>query len=252
MSEPIRLLYSDAKEFVYIVESIAVLLEEAAFTITNEGLKLRAIDSSRSALIDLFMPREAFEEYPSELSEEVRVGVNFSDLKKILKRVKKGDRIALEVSEGKLKVKLIGKATRAVILPIIDVPVEQLPTPKVVFTVTAKVASDALREAMKDTDVIADSVKFEAKEDGLYITASSDRGDLEVKFERDSEAMFEYDLKEPASARYSLDYLVDIVSKAYRVSDIAVIEFATGKPISLTFEIPMGGKLTYYIAPMLD
>ncbi len=247
-----RLLYSDAKEFVYIVESIAVLLEEAAFNITNEGLKLRAIDSSRSALIDLFMPREAFEEYPSELSEEIRVGVNFSDLKKILKRVKKGDRIALEVSEGKLKVKLIGKATRAVILPIIDVPVEQLPTPKVVFTVTAKVASDALREAMKDADVIADSVKFEAKEDGLYITASSDRGDLEVKFERDSEAMFEYDLKEPASARYSLDYLVDIVSKAYRVSDIAVIEFATGKPISLTFEIPMGGKLTYYIAPMLD
>ncbi len=252
MSEPIRLLYSDAKEFVYIVESIAVLLEEAAFTITNEGLKLRAIDSSRSALIDLFMPREAFEEYPSELSEEVRVGVNFSDLKKILRRVKKGDRIALEVAEGKLKVKLIGKATRAVILPIIDVPVEQLPTPKVVFTVTAKVASDALREAMKDADVIADSVKFEAKEDGLYITASSDRGDLEVKFERDSEAMFEYDLKEPASARYSLDYLTDIVSKAYRVSDIAVIEFATGKPISLTFEIPMGGKLTYYIAPMLD
>ncbi len=252
MSESVKLLYSDAKEFVYIVESIAVLLEEAAFTITSEGLKLRAIDSSRSALIDLFMPREAFEEYPSEISEEIRVGVNFSDLKKILKRVKKGDRIALEVSEGKLKVKLIGKATRAVMLPIIDVPVEQLPTPKVVFTVTAKVASDALREAMKDADVIADSVKFEAKDDGLYITASSDRGDLEVKFERDSEAMFEYDLKEPASARYSLDYLADIVSKAYRVSDIAVIEFATGKPVSLTFEIPMGGRLTYFIAPMLD
>jgi len=252
MSESVKLLYSDAKEFVYIVESIAVLLEEAAFTITSEGLKLRAIDSSRSALIDLFMPREAFEEYPSEISEEIRVGVNFSDLKKILKRVKKGDRIALEVSEGKLKVKLIGKATRAVMLPIIDVPVEQLPTPKVVFTVTAKVASDALREAMKDADVIADSVKFEAKDDGLYIIASSDRGDLEVKFERESEAMFEYDLKEPATARYSLDYLVDIVSKAYRVSDIAVIEFATTKPIALTFEIPMGGKLTYYIAPMLE
>ncbi len=252
MSTPIKMLYSDAKEFVYIVESIAVLLEEAAFTITNEGLKLRAIDSSRSALIDLFIPREAFEEYPSDIPEEVRVGVNFSDLKKILKRVKKGDRIALEVAEGKLKVKLIGKATRAVMLPIIDVPVEQLPTPKVVFTVTAKVASDALREAMKDADILADSVKFEAREDGLYITASSDRGDLEVKFERESEAMFEYDLKEPAAARYSLDYLADIVSKAYRVSDIAVIEFATSKPIALTFEIPMGGKLTYYIAPMLD
>jgi len=252
MSTPIKIIYSDAKEFTYIVQSIAVLIEEAAFTITNEGIRLRAIDSSRTAMIDLFMPREAFEEYPSDLSEEIRVGVNFDDLKKILKRVKKGDRIGLEISEGKVKVKLIGKATRAVALPIIDVPGEQLPTPKVVFTVTAKVSSDALKEAMKDADVIADSVKFEAKDDGLYIIASSDRGDLEVKFERESEAMFEYDLKEPATARYSLDYLVDIVSKAYRVSDIAVIEFATTKPIALTFEIPMGGKLTYYIAPMLE
>lgn len=252
MSTPIKIIYSDAKEFTHIVQSIAVLIEEAAFTITNEGIRLRAIDSSRTAMIDLFMPREAFEEYPSDLGEEIKIGVNFDDLKKILKRVKKGDRIGLEVSEGKVKVKLIGKATRAIALPIIDVPSEQLPTPKVVFTVTAKVSSDALKEAMKDADVIADSVKFEAKDDGLYIIASSDRGDLEVKFEKESEAMFEYDLKEPATARYSLDYLVDIVSKAYRVSDIAVIEFATTKPIALTFEIPMGGRLTYYIAPMLE
>ncbi len=252
MSASIKLVYSDAKEFAYIVESIAVLIEETAFTISNEGLKLRAIDASRSALIDLMIPRDAFEEFPEELSEEIRVGLNFADLKKLLRRIKKGDKIALEISEGKVELKLIGKATRSVILPIIDVPVEQLPTPRVVFTVTAKVASDALKEAIKDADVVADSVKLDAREDGLYIIATSEKGDIEVKFERESEAMFEYELKEPATARYSLDYLTDIVTKASKVSDIAVIEFATGKPIALTFEIPMGGKLTYYVAPMLE
>ncbi len=84
------------------------------------------------------------------------------------------------------------------------------------------------------------------------MSASSDKGDVEVKFEKEGEVMFEYDLKEPATAKYSLDYLVDTVSKAYRISDIVTIEFATQKPIALTFEIPMGGKLTYYIAPMIE
>jgi len=251
MSE-IKITYPDAKEWTHIIESIAVLIEEASFTITNEGLKLRALDSSRTAMIDLFMPKEAFEEYPEELSEEVKIGINFDDFKKLLKRVKKGDKVGLVVSEGKVKVKLIGKATRTVALPLIDVVTEQLPTPKVVLTVTAKVASDALKEAVKDADVIADSVKFDARDDGLYIIAMSDRGDLEVKFEREGEAMFEYDFKEPASAKYSLDYLTDIVSKAYKISDIATIEFASAKPLVLTFEIPMGGRLTYYVAPMLE
>jgi proliferating cell nuclear antigen len=151
-----------------------------------------------------------------------------------------------------LRVKLLGKASRTLTLPLIDIGTEQLPTPKVVFTVLAKVASDSFREALKDAEVVSDSVKLEARDDGLYIRASSDRGDVEIRFEREGEAMFEYDLKEPASSKYSLDYLVDITSRAFRISDIVTLEFATQKPVSLTFEIPMGGRLTYYVAPMLE
>ncbi len=248
----VKLTYSDAREFMHVVDSIAVLIEEAALSVTNEGVKLRSIDPSRTSMVDLVIPKDAFEEYPEGLTEEVRLGLNFNDLKKILRRAKRGDKISLEVQNGKVKIKLVGKTTRSVTLPVIETTSEQLPTPKVVFTVTAKISSDALKDAIKDADVVADSVRFEAKEDGLYIVASSDRGDLEVKFERESEVMFEYDLKEPAASRYSLDQLVDITSRAYKISDIVTVEFATAKPIALTFEIPMGGKLIYYIAPMLE
>ena len=246
MSE-VKVTYPDAKEFSEIINAISALIEEASFTLASDGLKLRALDPSRTAMVDLLIPREAFEEFPESLSEEVRIGVNFDDFKKLLRRIKKGDKIGMEVSEGKLRVRLIGKASRTMTLPLIDIGAEELPTPKVVYTVLAKVSSDSLNEALKDADV-----KFDAKDDGLYISASSDKGDVEVKFEKEGEVMFEYDLKEPATAKYSLDYLVDTVSKAYRISDIVTVEFATQKPIALTFEIPMGGKLTYYIAPMIE
>nr|KJR72100.1 MAG: DNA polymerase [Vulcanisaeta sp. AZ3] len=251
MSE-VRITYPDARELSVIIDAISALIEESSFTLASDGLKLRALDPSRTAMVDLLVPREAFEEFPENLAEEVRIGVSFDDFKKLLRRIRKGDKLSMEVSEGKLKVKLVGRASRTMTLPLIDIGVEELPTPKVVYTVLAKVSSDSLNEALRDADVIADSVKFDAKDDGLYISASSDKGDVEVKFEKEGEVMFEYDLKEPATAKYSLDYLMDTVSKAYKISDIVTIEFATQKPIALTFEIPMGGKLTYYIAPMIE
>lgn len=245
-----RFLYSEAKEWKTIIEAIAVLIEEASLVITPEGVKLRALDPSRTAMIDLSIPKEAFEDFSCE--EEVRVGINFDDMKKILKRCKKDDKIEYDVAGGKVRVKIIGKATRQFILPLIDIGGEALPTPKVVFTVKAKLSSDALDEAVRDAEVIADAVKFEATEEALILKALSDKGDLEVRFGKESEALFEYEVQEGAVASYSLDYLADIVKKAAKISDIVSIEFATNKPIALTFEIPHGGRLAYYLAPRIE
>ncbi len=247
----LSVVYADAREFLYIVDSISVVVEESAFAVKPEGMTLRALDPSRTAMVDLFIPRDAFDEYP-DIGEEVRMGVNFKDLKKILRRVRKGDRVAMEIDEGKLKVKLLGRAVRSVTLPIIETAAEELPTPRVVFTALIRTASDVVAQALKDADAVSDSVKFEALDDALYIRASSDKGEVEVKLDREGEAVYEYDVKEPASSMFSTEYLVDISSKASRISDIATIELATAKPISMSFEIPAGGRLTYFVAPRVE
>jgi monomeric archaeal DNA polymerase sliding clamp len=179
----VKLTYPDGKEWYLIMDAVAVLVEESTLTLTKDGVKLRALDPSRTAMVDLYMPRTAFDEYP-DVDQDVNIGINFGEIKKILRRAGKGSSVSFEVEENSLKIRMTGKVTRTVKLPLIDVPVEQLPTPKVVFTVTAKLASDALRQAVKDVEVIADAAKFEGKEDGLYIRASSDRGETEIKFER--------------------------------------------------------------------
>lgn len=243
--------YADAKEWSYILDGIAVIVEEAAFALRQDGLALRALDPSRTAMVDLFIPKEGFEEYP-EVESEVKIGVNFKDFRKLLRRLKKGDKISLELEESKLRVKLIGKSTRSITIPLLEVAAEELPTPKVVYTATVKTASDVLDQAMKDADAVADAVKFDVDEEALYIRASSDKGEVEVKLDKGGELVYEFDVKEPASAVFSLEYLVDITSKASRVSDIATIELATAKPISLTFDIPAGGRLTYFVAPRVE
>jgi len=243
-------VFSDAREWRYIIESIAALIEEATFVVTPEGVKLRALDPSRVAMVDLELPSTAFEEYSCEA--ETRVGVNFDDMKKILKRCKKDDKVEYEVAGGKLKIKIIGKATRSFVLPLIDIGAETLPTPRVAFTARVKLLSDAVEEAIRDAEVIADTVKLEASEEMFAIKAMSDKGDLEVQFGRESGSLIEYEVTEPAVASYSLEYMGDIVKKSAKIADLVTIEFATNKPVALTFEIPLGGRLVYYLAPRME
>jgi len=233
------------------MESLNVIIDEACFIADNEALRLRALDPSRIAMVDLYIPREAFYSYDMG-EEQVKIGVNFDDLNKILKRAKSDDKVVFEVEGGRLKITLIGKAERTFSLPLIDIVGEELPTPKVTFDVTAKMLSDTLRDALKDAEMISDTARFVGEEGVFKILAKSDKGELEVKFSLEAGSLIEYEVKQPSSASYSLNYLDDIVSKAYRISDLATVEFSSNKPLSLTFDIAGGGILRYFLAPRME
>jgi len=248
---PLKFEFPDARDWHYLIESLQTVIEEANFIADAGGLRLRALDASRIAMVDLYMPREVFELY--EIGEErVRIGVNFDDLNKILKRAKAKDRILFQVEGGRLRVTLAGKAERTFSLPLIDVVGEELPLPKVTFDVAAKMVSDTLRDALKDAEMIGDTARFVGEERELKIVAKSDKGELEAKFSLESGSLLEYEVKQPSTSSYSLEYLEDIVGKAYRISDLVTLEFSTNKPLSLTFDIAGGGVLRYFLAPRTE
>ncbi len=246
----VRLVFGDAREWRYIVASLAALIDEANFIIDPNGMRLRALDASRIAMVDFNLPATAFEEF--ECEEEVKIGVNFSDLNKVLKRGRADEKVVFEVVGGRLRVTIVGKAERSFNLPIIDIAGEELPLPNVTFTARAKMLSDTLKDAIRDAELVSDSVSFEAKEEYLVLLARSDKGEVEVKFTRDSGSLIEYEIDEPSKSTYSISYLSDMLKKAANLSDIASLEFATNKPLSLSFEIAGGGRLTYYLAPRIE
>ncbi|MCD6358197.1 MAG: proliferating cell nuclear antigen (pcna) [Thermoproteales archaeon] len=246
----LRFEFPDARDWKYLIQSLEAIIDEANFVADDEALRLRALDPSRIAMVDLYIPREAFNTY--EVEGEVRIGVNFDDLNKILRRAKKDDRVIMAVEGGRLRITLSGKAERTFSLPLIDIVGEELPTPRVSFDVSAKMLSDTLRDALKDAEMVSDTAKFVGEEAELKIVARSDKGELEAKFSMEAGSLLEYEVKSPASASYSLNYLNDIVGKAYRVSDVVTVEFSTNKPLSLTFDIAGGGMLRYYLAPRME
>jgi len=248
---PLLFEFPDARDWRYLIESLEAIIEDANFIADREALRLRALDAARIAMVDLYLPRESFTQY--ELDEEqVRIGVNFENFRKILKRAKAGDRIICRVEGGRLKVTLAGKAERTFSLPLIDVAGEELPVPKVTFDVMAKMLSDTLRDSLKEAELVSDSVRLIGEESELKIQARSDEGEWEAVFSIDRGSLIEYEVKQPSSSSYSLNYLDDIVSRAYRISDLVTLEFSTNKPLCLTFDIAGGGTLKFYLAPRIE
>jgi len=245
-----RAVVTSAKLWKGIIAAVSELVDEANFIIAPDGLRLRAMDPSHVAMVELDLPPTAFDEY--ECDEETVIGVNFDEFNKLLKRAKARERLELELSDrSRLTVKFVGKALRTFRMPLIDIAGEELPSPSLEFNVRAKVIADALRDAIKDASVISDYVKFKADQEVLTILASGDRGDVEVKLSEDMGSLIELDVKEPSASTYSLSYLSDMM-KAVAAAEIATIQFSTDMPLRLDFELPGEGRITYYLAPRME
>ncbi|MEM0093039.1 MAG: proliferating cell nuclear antigen (pcna) [Thermofilum sp.] len=246
----VRFVFPEAREWRYIIEGLATIVDEANFLVGPEGIRLRALDPGRVAMVDLFIPPSVFEEYKAEA--EARIGVVLDDFVDIMKRAKSDDRLIVEVSGNRLSVVLSGKAERRFRLPLLDIAGQELPTPRLNFTVAVKMLSDTLRDALKDAELVSESVRLKAENDSLYMIARSDKGEVETRFSIDTGSLLEIDVKEPAEASYAIEFLDKIVSKAYRVSEVVALKYATNMPLELTFDVAGGGVLKYLLAPRVE
>jgi len=246
----VKFVFPDAREWKYIIEGIATIVEEVNFVASPDGLRLRALDPGRVAMVELYIPANLFKEYNVE--QDTKIGVRLEDLNDVLKRAKKEDEISFEVSGGRLVITLAGRAERRFRFPLIDISGQEPPEPKLNFTVAAKMLSGMFRDALQDAELVSETVKMRAENGNLWFIARGDKGEVETKFSITTGSLVELDVKETAEAIYGLDFLDKVVSKAYKVSDILGLRFATNMPLELTFDIAGGGTLKYLLAPRME
>jgi proliferating cell nuclear antigen len=235
-----------------MITSISILVDEATFKIDPEGLKLRAMDPSRVAMIDFEWPKTAFEEYTA--TEPTKMCINISELLKLLKRAGKDEAVELLLDEKtqRLQVKITGKYTRNFTMPTLEASEEEVPTPKITFNIKAKATTQGLSQAVEDAQLVSDHVKIEADTEKLVFNATGDLMGATITLQKGSDALLDLEAKEPAKATFSLSYLSEIVKAASATSDIATLEFSSDMPVKLDFQQVKEGKLTFYLAPRIE
>ena len=247
-----RVRVADAKLLRDMTTAISILIDEATFNLTQEGLKLRAMDPSRVAMVDFEWPKTVFDEYTC--TEPMKMCINISEMLKLLRRAGKDESVELSLDEktGRLQVTIRGKYVRTFNMPTLEAMEEEVPTPKVSFNVSAKATTEGLREAIEDASLVSDHVRIEADSEKLVMHATGDLMGATIELKKGSDALLNLETKEPSKATFSLSYLSEIVKAAVATSDVATIEFSTDMPIRLDFQQQKEGKLTFYLAPRIE
>lgn len=80
-----------------LIESIKELVTDINLEISGGGISLQAMDSSHVALVTLSLSSEGFEEYRCD--KQMTLGVNISNLSKIMKCGGNDDSIVLSAEE---------------------------------------------------------------------------------------------------------------------------------------------------------
>ncbi len=245
----LRMVLADAKIWKNIIESLT-LLDEANFIASERGIELRAMDPSRVAMVDFFLPANAFEEY--ECSEVTRLGINLDEMIQIMRRSSSSDELIMELEgTAKLVMTFKGQNVRSFGISLLDLGESDYPAPAIDSKSKIKLTADALQQAVKDAEIIGDHIRIVTDENGLTFSASSETKDVKIYIEKDSDVIAEFNVREESSAMYSLSYLTEM-TKAIKASELVMLAFSASMPIQLEFPIVAGGKLTYYLAPRIE
>lgn len=262
-------VYDSAKLIREVIAGIAEIVEEGNFYIKETGLEFSAMDESRVAMAILNMPREVFQIYNVEFdgeSDTIVLGVNFSDLKKIMRRAGAKDiiKLSLQTERGKNYFSVsfskdisIEQPTdvRTFYLPVLDIPEERLNIGRLEYDVTVELSpANYIREIFEDAKIVGEDIKMVADSDSKEIRfeTESEIGEAYrrvIKLEQ-SDAVVTWEIKNNAESLYSLDFLTKM-AKIAKSADLVKISFSQERPLLLSYQVGGGVELSYLLAPRL-
>ncbi len=250
ISEPrAKMRFPDAKVLRAMIESLGKILEEARFTITQDGVRVVGMDPGKMALIEVVMPSEAFLEY--EVEGEVEMGVHLGSLVNMLKRGRKNDTVLFLVSDDRVLVRIDAATIKRYLVPNIEVVTDVPEEIRLEHDVEASVISDVIQRAVKDAEVVGSAIIMEAEDDTLKFKSQGEGARrVEVRLTSESASLLYINVKNPATSAYDLQYLKNVLSLA-KVAEAVDIKFSSDKPLELVFRSPEGSRIRMLLAPTI-
>lgn len=247
----LKVTFYDARRWRDILNVISTLLEEAEFKISPQGLRLRAMDSSHTAMVDLDLPSTFFDKYECDRSTELRL--NVKSILNLLEGISANESIEMNYMEeqAKLVIYLRGEYQRVFNLITLAIEREFDREPKVSFKVSAQVQTASLKRVITDSQKIGDHISIETKANTITFRTIGLTGSVVSTFKTDEAPLVKLSVDLESKASYSLDLLGTIIKNAPSISDVINIEYSTNQVLKLDLVLPQG-KLHFYLSPMLE
>ena len=243
----VELKLDTLKSLVYITST---LVDEAKFTITPEGMTMKAVDAAHIAMIELDVDKDAFESYQAD---NVEIGLDLDKVKGVLKFASAGDTVKMEQDEslGRLIFK-VGNITRR--MNLIDTSSMSDPkVPQLSLTANIAVLVDELQKGIRASESISDHITLRAGPEYFEFLCEGDTDSVSLKLDKGAEGgLKSIDTDAEVCSMFPLDYISNIL-KVIPSGTILNIELDNDYPVKLVFSLADGkANVNYLLAPRIE
>jgi len=234
-----------ARDLKTILNAVNVLVSEARFRFTKQGLQIRAVDAANVAMVIVNAGAEIFDRYI--LESETVLGVDVLRLANVSKSLDSRSLAELAVVNKMLSLSS-GIMTYTVALIDPDAIRKEPRLPNLDLAAEVVIGAGEFRKAISAVDRVSDEVVFEKTDTGFRIAGAGDVESVAYTF-GNSELIEVKDGK--ARAKYSLEYVKEFCRIANEATQLK-IRFDSDNICWLTFEIRTGFGIEYILAPRVE
>lgn len=243
----------DASTLRAFVETITAIVDEGKLRITEEGLKLRAVDPANVAMISFVLQRDAFDDFrfsvESEGDTEIEIGMDFMKLIGILGIGGRED-VELKLDENAQKL-YTRMGSLDYTLSLLD-PSSLRKEPKVPeleFPAKVIIETEEFRRTIRAAEKIGENIVLGVDGEEFYMEAEGEMDKLRLGLGK--EQLIDL-TPETVSSLYSLEY-ISSMSKGISHAENITLNLGKNYPLQMDFALAEGKvKVSYLLAPRIE
>ena len=244
-----------ASAFRILIEALKEILTDANFECDETGIKMIAMDSSRTVLVHLKLNADKFESY---ICKEKRVlGISMINLFRIIKTMNNNDTFTLFLEREKdsvlgIKIENSEKNTTSTFhLNLMDLDVDNIQIPSVEFESVITMPSTDFQKIIRDMHNYADLIDIKSVEDHLIFSCKGDFCSQETIIGETDDGMNFAKNKKPdeiIQGEFALKHLV-LFGKCSNLCNSIQMFLKNDYPLVIKYTVASLGEIKLCLAP---
>lgn len=239
-----------ATAFKAVFEVLKDILNDVNIYFKPNGVRIITLDTACSALVDVFLSAENFEEY--SCPQEVIAGVNISNTFKLLKTITNNDTITMSIDNKEFIDILIHNDSKKSVtkfkLKLLDINEEQIELPEVEMSVVTTMQSTDFQRICRDMNNIATNVTIIRSDKLFTIKCEGDFANQDTTIECSDDTCN----TNTVSGIYSLKYLNIFTKATGMCSNVQILQEQENRFLVLKYNVANLGDLKFYLATKVD
>lgn len=246
-----------AAAFCKTIESLKEILNDTNITFDKDGLRIMTLDGLKTSLINMRMYADNFEEYHCE--KELFIGVNMSNLFKLIKSIENNDMLTLFVKRNEeFTLGIIINNTEKnrstkFNLKLLDLDQTKIEVPSTEFKNVITLPSSDFQRICRDMQNIGDKVLIENYGTHIQLTCKGDFAEQTTTISGINKEVVtpDNDVNDIIKGLFSLKHLC-LFTKCTNLCNTVELYLKNDYPLIIKYGIANLGRTHFVLSPSID